>query len=371
MPPSLPEETSIDLIEPVQVDEAELSARESAFDLFWAQVDEEEEREKSEYMVAELSARQAFFDFFWAQIDAEEEDEKSLYMASELDLRQIAFDWFWAQVDAEEEDEKAFYMSAELDARQAAFDFFWAQVDAEEEDERAFYIAAELSLRQAAFDLFWAQLDAEEEDERAHDLAAELSLRQDAFDFFWAQVDAEEEDERASYIAAELSVRQAAFQLFWAQVDEEDVQVSDVKAMVAPAQIPQVWTTYSMAGSPAKSIRRAKESMSVGSGASFMRPSCPSRSGSLKSRRTYKPSSSTPAMVIDLGFGQEPKADYMSDLLAMHSKSSTMAKMQQEATSDMKMWLPPLKRTGSSTDAWSADIAENTKKQIPLETRGC
>jgi len=365
---------NIDLIElTVQVDEAELSARESAFDFFWAQVDDEEEREKSEYIASELSLRQASFDLFWAQADAEEEDEKSFYMASELYLRQAALDLFWAQLDEEEEDERAFYMAAELDARQAAFDFFWAQVDAEEEDERAFYIAAELSLRQAAFDFFWAQIDAEEEDERACYMAAELSLRQVAFDFFWAQVDTEEEDERVSYMAAELSMRQAAFESFWAQVDEEEqnAQALDVKTMAEPVQIPKVWATYSMAGSPAKSIRRAKESMSVGIGGPFTMPSCPPpRSGSLKSRRTYKPSSSTSAMAIDLGLNQEPKADYMADLLAMHSKPSAMTKMQ-EAMSDMKTWLPPLKKSGSSAEVWSADFAENTKKSIPMETRGC
>jgi len=271
-------------------------------------------------------------------------------MESELSLRQAAFDFFWAQVDQEEEDERALYMESELSLRQAAFDFFWAQVDQEEEDERALYMESELSLRQAALDFFWAQLDQEEEDERACFMESELSLRQAAFDFFWAQVDQEEEDERALYMESELSLRQAALDFFWAQVDEEEKDSKVVRRKVAQspqlhvdmiAQDAEERPTFSMAGSPAKSIRLAKLSVSLGIDTPFSLLSSPWQPVTRKSSGTKKRSSSTSAMAIDLG---DSKAKSGIDYLSGHAQVVSISKEHIPMLSGKKGELPPLKK---------------------------
>jgi len=266
-------------------------------------------------------------------------------MESELSLRQAALDFFWAQLDQEEDDERAFYMESELSLRQAAFDFFWAQLDQVEEDERAFYMESELCLRQDAFDFFWAQVDQEEEDERASHMESEFSLRQAAFDFFWAQFDQEEEDERSFYMEPELSLRQAAFDVFWAKVDEQEenakiVQQKIIQTSVAPG--PEEWPTFSMAGSPAKSIRLAKLSLSLGDDSSYTLSSLELMSIAQKTSGSKKRSSSTSAMALDLG---DSKAHGSSiDSPSGRAEVFSISKEHIPKLSNKKGELPPLKK---------------------------
>jgi len=348
---------------------SEVCLRQAAFDLFWAQVDEEEEDDKFSYIVSELSMRQAAFDFFWAQLDEEEEDEKVSYMISELSLRQAAFDLFWAQLDQEEEDDKCSYMASELFLRWAAFDFFWAQLDQEEEDGKFSYMVSELSLRQAAFDFFWAQLDQEEEDEKVSYMISELSLRQAALDFFWAQLDQEEDDDKFSYMVSELSLRQAAFNSFWAEFDEEaeiakvspkEMGQSPCSTIGGSVHLPKAWTSFSMAGSPAKSIRLARISMSTRTEAPLYFLSADLSPEAQKSHRAKKRSSSTSAMVLDLG---EPCVH----LASLRAKSSSQNKVQDLKGIDKKFVLPPLKSSSSSSGL--RGFAENTK--VRSLARGC
>jgi len=336
---------------------------------------------------AELSMREAAFDFFWAQFDQEEEDEKAFHMESELSLRQAAFDFFWAQVDQEEEDERAFLMESELSLRQAAFDFFWAQVDQEEEDERALFMESELSLRQAAFDFFWAQLDQEEEDERACFLESELSLRQAAFDFFWVQVDQEEEDERAFYMESELLLRQAAFDFLWAQIDqaeemlETEKHAQDLSANIGnqtsgvqsfPAKsfghqsVPQVWPTFSMAGSPAKSIRRAKGLTQCHIKEPSLAFSRELFTSMQKSNHAKKRSSSTAALVLDLG--QRSGQDSYQDLYSERAKSCSANKAQSFKGIGKTLVLPPLKKSSSLANL---ELAPGMQTPSPKFARGC
>jgi len=209
---------------------------------------------------------------------------------------------------------------------------------------------AELSMREAAFDFFWAQVDEEEEDERAFFMESELSLRQAALDFFWAQVDQEEEDERALYMESELSLRQAALDFFWAQVDEEEKDSKVVRRKVAQspqlhvdmiAQDAEERPTFSMAGSPAKSIRLAKLSVSLGIDAPFSLCSSPWQSVTRKSSGTKKRSSSTSAMAIDLG---DSKAKSGIDYLSGHAQVVSISKEHIPMLSGKKGELPPLKK---------------------------
>jgi len=304
---------------------------------------------------------------------------------AELSMREAAFDFFWAQVDEEEEDERAFFMESELSLRQAALDFFWAQLDQEEDDERAFYMESELSLRQAAFDFFWAQLDQEEEDERALYMASEISLRQAAFDFFWAQVDQEDEDEKAFYIESELSLRQAAFAYFWAQTDEQGAEAEhshmvqrehSTKIKTIPQtpdailsghqSVPQVWPTFSMAGSPAKSIRRAKGSTPFHIKEAPLALSMELSTSMQKSSHAKKRSSSTSALVLDLG--QRSGHCVHQDLYSERAKSCLANKAQSFKGIEKTLVLPPLKKSSSLANFQSASGMQTSSSKM---ARGC
>jgi len=97
---------------PAAPEEAELAARQTLFEAFWAQVDEEEQEERFAPEVAELTARQAEFDNFWLRFDMEQSSQSSKSAVlngpemeeletAELDSRQQDFDQFWLQQDSE------------------------------------------------------------------------------------------------------------------------------------------------------------------------------------------------------------------------------------------------------------------------------
>jgi len=99
-------------LSPAAPEEAEIAARESLFEAFWHQLDEEEAEEKFAPEVAELHARQVEFDNYWLQLDLERASSKSSaskapQMAesevAELDVRQRDLEQFWMQRDSEVE----------------------------------------------------------------------------------------------------------------------------------------------------------------------------------------------------------------------------------------------------------------------------
>jgi len=77
----------------------------------------------------------------------------------ELDIRQSAFDLFWQQFDEQEAEERFAPELPELSIRQAAFDLFWQQLDEQEAEERFAPELPELSTRQASFELWCQQVD--------------------------------------------------------------------------------------------------------------------------------------------------------------------------------------------------------------------
>lgn len=128
---------------------------------------------------------------------------------------------------------------AELTIRQAECDRFWRQLEHEEESEQFASMVAELDSRQAAFDFFWARKD-EENDDR------------------WARLAQEADDEKFSFMLPELSLRQASSDLLFDELDLKHVAAKTVDVLVPTS--PQVHTNppFSIAGSPAKGLLRAK-----------------------------------------------------------------------------------------------------------------
>lgn len=120
-------------------------------------------------------------------------------------------------------------MVAELDSRQASFDFFWAQMDEEENGDRFSYMISELRIREAANNLFWAGLAQEEEAEKFSFMIPELSLRQASSDLLFDQMD-------LKHVAAK------AFDIL----------------MPTSPQVHTNHSSFSIAGSPAKGLLRAK-----------------------------------------------------------------------------------------------------------------
>lgn len=248
------------------------------------------------------------------------------------------------------------------------------------QDDKFSYMASELSLRQAAFDSFWAQVDEEEEEHKFSFMASELSLRRAAFDNFWAQLDAEEEEEKFSHMASELSLRQAAFDMFWAELDahkqlarmpSESITSPPRDAVCGAVQMPTVRKTYIMAGSPAKSIRRAKDWM----------PFCPEQAPvsllsfealtlGCKNSQTTKRASSTSAMKLDLC---DRKADaFRIDLPpAPRTKHCSPNKVQWYKETSKKLVLPSLKKSSSSSNLLPADFPISIQKPRLKFAQGC
>eukprot|EP00933_Yihiella_yeosuensis_P023390 TRINITY_DN18214_c0_g1_i1.p1 TRINITY_DN18214_c0_g1~~TRINITY_DN18214_c0_g1_i1.p1 ORF type:complete len:396 (+),score=105.86 TRINITY_DN18214_c0_g1_i1:69-1256(+) len=127
---AMPEETSVDEV-------VELLAREEMFDVFWAQLDEEEQEEKFSYQRAEVEARQAAFEQFWDEMHQEEQEEKSAFIEAELDARLRMFEDYWIEVDKHEEEEKAELLAPELEARRFEFESFWQRFDEEKANKEA------------------------------------------------------------------------------------------------------------------------------------------------------------------------------------------------------------------------------------------
>jgi len=80
-------------------DEVELDIRQSAFDLFWQQFDEQEAEERFAPELPELSIRQAAFELWCRQLDEQEAEERFAPELPELSIRQAAFDLWCQQVD--------------------------------------------------------------------------------------------------------------------------------------------------------------------------------------------------------------------------------------------------------------------------------
>jgi len=226
----------------------------------------------------------------------------------ELDIRQSAFDLFWQQFDEQEAEERFAPELPELSIRQAAFDLFWQQFDEQEAEERFAPEVPELSIRQAAFDLFWQQLDEQEAEERFAPELPELSIRQAAFDLFWQQLDEQEAEERFAPELPELSTRQASFELWCQQVDEKSTKSSSsrtppsiVQKEPAPA-VDALSKVQLMVGSPSACLRkRVKESMAAPWAVEpVLKAPTLSRSSSVGALRALKASKSTSSLKAGL-----------------------------------------------------------------------